>query len=102
MLLWTHLTIKSEKDLKALNEKIAIYSLFSVGETITNNPLHIGENIFSDKRIFDSVKEYAFTHNFVDEAGEPAMDALAVKHKLNNIVSEIDKVLALSQLAQEA
>ena len=43
-----------------------------------------------------------FTHNFVDEAGEPAMDALAVKHKLNDIVSEIDKVLALSQLAQEA
>ena len=59
------LYVKSEKDLKALNEKIAIDSLFSVGETITNNPLHIGENIFSDKRIFDSVKEYAFTHNFV-------------------------------------
>ena len=50
------LYVKSEKDLKALNEKIAIDSLFSVGETITNNPLHIGENIFSDKRIFDSVK----------------------------------------------
>ena len=44
----------------------------------------------------------AFTHNFVDEAGEPAVDALAVRYKLNDIVSEIDKVLALSQLAQEA
>ena len=57
------LYVKSEKDLKALNEKIAIDSLFSVGETITNNPLHIGENIFSDKRIFDSVKEYGNQDN---------------------------------------
>ena len=52
--------ITSAKDVKLLNDKIAIDSLFTVGETITNNPLHIGENIFSDKRIFDSVKEYTF------------------------------------------
>ena len=43
----------------------------------------------------------AFTHNFIDEAGEPAMDAVVVKQKLHDIVNEIDKVLALSQLAQE-
>lgn len=52
------LYVKSEKDLKALNEKIAIDSLFSVGETITNNPLVIGENVTSDKRILDSFNEF--------------------------------------------
>ena len=36
------LFISSKKDLKALNKKIAIDSLFSVGETITNSPLVIG------------------------------------------------------------
>lgn len=39
------LFISSKKDLKALNKKIAIDSLFSVGETITNSPLVIGENV---------------------------------------------------------
>lgn len=52
------LYVKSEKDLKALNEKIAIDSLFSVGETITNNPLVIGENVTNDKRILDSFNEF--------------------------------------------
>ena len=50
--------ISSKKDLKALNKKIAIDSLFSVGETITNNPLVIGENITNDKRILDSFNEF--------------------------------------------
>ena len=52
------LFISSKKDLKALNKKISIDSLFSVGETITNNPLVIGENVISDKRILDSFNEF--------------------------------------------
>ena len=52
------LFISSKKDLKALNKKIAIDSLFSVGETITNSPLVIGENVISDKRILDSFNEF--------------------------------------------
>ena len=52
------LFISSKKDLKELNKKIAIDSLFSVGETITNNPLVIGENVISDKRILDSFNEF--------------------------------------------
>ena len=52
------LFISSKKDLKALNKKIAIDSMFSVGETITNSPLVIGENVISDKRILDSFNEF--------------------------------------------
>ena len=52
------LFISSKKDLKALNKKISIDSLFSVGETITNSPLVIGENVISDKRILDSFNEF--------------------------------------------
>lgn len=52
------LFISSKKDLKVLNKKIAIDSLFSVGETITNNPLVIGENVTNDKRILDSFNEF--------------------------------------------
>lgn len=52
------LFISSKKDLKALNKKISIDSLFSVGETITNNPLVIGENVTNDKRILDSFNEF--------------------------------------------
>lgn len=52
------LFISSKKDLKALNKKIAIDSLFSVGETITNSPLVIGENVTNDKRILDSFNEF--------------------------------------------
>ena len=52
------LFISSKKDLKELNKKIAIDSLFSFGETITNSPLVIGENVISDKRILDSFNEF--------------------------------------------
>ena len=52
------LMISSKKDLKELNKKIAIDSLFAVGETITNSPLVIGENVISDKRIVDSFNEF--------------------------------------------
>ena len=51
--------IASAKDVKLLNNKIATDSLFTVGETITNNPLHIGVNVVTDKRIIESVKEFA-------------------------------------------
>ena len=52
------LFISSKKDLKELNKKIAIDSLFSFGETITNSPLVIGENVISDNRILDSFNEF--------------------------------------------
>ena len=51
--------IASAKDVKLLNDKIAIDSLFTVGETITNNPLHVGVNVVTDKRIIESVKDFA-------------------------------------------
>ena len=51
--------IASAKDVKLLNDKIATDSLFTVGETIINNPLHVGINVVTDKRIIDSVKEFA-------------------------------------------
>ena len=51
--------ISSAKDVKLLNDKIAIDSLFTVGETITNNPLHVGINVVTDERIKDSMRELA-------------------------------------------
>lgn len=51
--------IASAKDVKLLNDKIAIDSLFTVGETITNNPLHVGINVVTDERIKDSMRELA-------------------------------------------
>ena len=56
--------ISSAKDVKLLNDKIAIDSLFTVGETITNNPLHVGVNVVTDKRIIDSVKELAHKRGY--------------------------------------
>ena len=51
--------IASAKDVKLLNDKISIDSLFTVGETITNNPLHVGINVVTDERIKDSMRELA-------------------------------------------
>ena len=51
--------ITSAKDVNLLNDKIAIDSLFTVGETITNNPLHVGVNVVTDERIKDSMRELA-------------------------------------------
>lgn len=56
--------ISSSKDVKLLNDKIAIDSLFTVGETITNNPLHVGVNVVTDKRIIDSVNELAHKREY--------------------------------------
>lgn len=55
-------TISSEKAVRELNNKIALDSLFAVGETITNNPLHLGENVVTDERIIESAKDYASVH----------------------------------------
>ena len=51
--------ITSAKDVKLLNDKIATDSLFTVGETITNSPLHVGINVVTDERIKDSMRELA-------------------------------------------
>lgn len=51
--------ITSAKDVKLLNDKISIDSLFTVGETITNNPLHVCINVVTDERIKDSMRELA-------------------------------------------
>lgn len=56
--------IASAKDVKLLNDKIATDSLFTVGETITNNPLHVGVNVVTDKRIIDSVKDLAHKRGY--------------------------------------
>lgn len=56
--------IASAKDVKLLNDKIATDSLFTVGETITSNPLHVGVNVVTDKRIIDSVKELAHKRGY--------------------------------------
>lgn len=56
------ITITSERAVRELNEKIALDSLFYVGETITNSPLHLGKNVVTDERIIESAKEYANAH----------------------------------------
>lgn len=56
--------ITSAKDVKLLNDKIAIDSLFTVGETITNNPLHVGINVVTDERIQDSMRELAHKRGY--------------------------------------
>lgn len=56
--------ITSAKDVKLLNDKIATDSLFTVVETITNNPLHVGINVVTDERIIDSMKELAHKRGY--------------------------------------
>ena len=56
--------ITSAKDVKLLNDKIATDSLFTVGETITNNPLHVGINVVTDERIKDSMRELAHKRGY--------------------------------------
>ena len=55
-------TINDKDIVKAINDKIAIDSLFSVGETITNSPLLFGDNYTDDERIYNSVLEYKKEH----------------------------------------
>ena len=40
----------------------------------------------------------AFTHNFEDEAGQPAADPLEVKQQLCQLLQKIDDVLILSNI----
>lgn len=61
--------ITSAKDVKLLNDKIATDSLFTVGETITNNPLHVGVNVVTDERIKDSMRELANKRGYCTKLG---------------------------------
>lgn len=56
--------ITSAKDVKLLNDKISINSLFTVGETINNNLLHVGVNVATDKRVIDGMKELAHKRGY--------------------------------------
>lgn len=57
--------VRDKNALKKLNDKIAVDSLFSVGESITNSPLLFGDNYTNDKRIYESAKEFSRTHESV-------------------------------------
>lgn len=57
-------SIKTDNAVKAVNDYIAINSLFSVGETITEPILKIGENYIDDERIYKAVCA------FVNEGGK--------------------------------
>ena len=39
----------------------------------------------------------AFTHNFVDETGQPAADSLEVRKHLQQLLDSVEKVLSLSE-----
>ncbi|QJQ52166.1 MULTISPECIES: hypothetical protein [Vitreoscilla] len=43
----------------------------------------------------------AFTHNFVDEAGNPAVDAIEVQQQLQQLLHSIDHVLTVSNLVEQ-
>lgn len=57
--------VRDKNVLKELNDKIAVDSLFSLGETITNSPLLFGDNYTNDKRVYESAKEFSRTHESV-------------------------------------
>ena len=44
----------------------------------------------------------AFTHNFVDDAGDPAIDSQQDKKKLGKKLESIDKVLTLAAIVEQA
>lgn len=73
--------ITSAKDVKLLNDKIATDSLFTVGETITNSPLHVGVNVVTDKRIIDSVKELAHKRGYCTPKNYLSVDDELCGHK---------------------
>lgn len=73
--------IASAKDVKLLNDKIATDSLFTVGETITSNPLHVGVNVVTDKRIIDSVKELAHKRGYCTPKNYLSVDDELCGHK---------------------
>lgn len=59
------ITIASRAVADSLNNKIAIDSLFENGESITGEPLRPGVNYTDDRRVYDSVNEYAKDHKGV-------------------------------------
>ena len=86
--------ITSAKDVKLLNDKISIDSLFTVGETINNNLLHVGVNVATDKRVIDGMKELAHKRGYCTNKDWMTFDddlcghkyAVCCKHK--NIASK--------------
>lgn len=86
--------ITSAKDVKLLNDKISIDSLFTVGETINNNLLHVGINVATDKRVIDGMKELAHKRGYCTNKDWMTFDddlcghkyAVCCKHK--NIASK--------------
>ena len=57
-------SIKTENAVQAVNDYIIINSLFSVGETITDPVLKLGENYTDDERIYQAVCA------FINEGGK--------------------------------
>lgn len=86
--------ITSAKYVKLLNDKISIDSLFTVGETINNNLLHVGVNVVTDKRVIDGMKELAHKRGYCTNKDWMTFDddlcghkyAVCCKHK--NIASK--------------
>ena len=88
-------------------------SLFTVGETITNNPLHVGINVVTDERIKDSMRELARKRGYCTNKDWMTFDddlcghkyAICSKHKniackqyivdeceyLNDAINELNK-----------
>ena len=58
------ISIKTENAVKSVNDYIIINSLFTVGETITDPGLKIGENYTDDERIYQAVCA------FINEGGK--------------------------------
>ena len=57
-------SIKTENAVKAVNDYVIVNSLFTVGETITDQVLKIGENYTDDERIYQAVCA------FINEGGK--------------------------------
>lgn len=76
-------SIKTENAVKAVNDYITINSLFTVGETITEPVLKLGENYIDDERIYKAVCA------FINEGGKDteafnlcAFDAKFPRHRV--------------------
>lgn len=81
------LFISSKKDLKALNKKIAIDSLFSVGETITNSPLVIGEkDLGIDELLEDLFNDghYSWNKDNTEKVGFVGNEPILVRQETDN------------------
>lgn len=52
------IVVRDKNVLKELNDKIAVDSLFTPGETITESNLKVGSNYTNDIRIYNSAKDF--------------------------------------------